>query len=100
MTADRQKRAANLRAAKRTLQLAQEVAKRAATRFTADTLHPRARENVRMRGMSQEELALDADMKRSYVSDLERGARNPSVRAVERLAAALKVGPDELLRRD
>ena len=54
----------------------------------------------KLRGMSQEELALDADMKRSYVSDLERGTRNPSVRALGRLAAALKVGPDELLRRD
>jgi transcriptional regulator with XRE-family HTH domain len=51
------------------------------------------------RGMSQEELALEAEMKRSYVSDMERGTRNPSIKAVARLAAALKVEPDVLLRR-
>lgn len=52
----------------------------------------------RRAGLSQEALALEADMKRSYVSDLERGTRNPSVRAVERLAAALGVPAWELLR--
>lgn len=58
--------------------------------------------NVRMlrtaKGLSQEELALDAGMKRSYLSDLERGTRNPSVRALGRLAHALQVDPRELLR--
>jgi transcriptional regulator with XRE-family HTH domain len=59
-------------------------------------------ENVRRlrkaKGLSQEELALEAGMKRSYVSDLERGTRNPSVRAVGRLATALGVEPGELLQ--
>lgn len=50
------------------------------------------------RRMSQEQLAFEADMKRSYVSDLERGTRNPSVRALGRLAAALGVEPPDLLR--
>jgi transcriptional regulator with XRE-family HTH domain len=50
------------------------------------------------KGMSQEELALEAGMKRSYLSDLERGTRNPSVRALGRLADALKVEPGELLK--
>ncbi|MDP3495097.1 MAG: helix-turn-helix transcriptional regulator, partial [Hyphomonadaceae bacterium] len=45
------------------------------------------------RGMSQEALALEAGMKRSYLSDLERGTRNPTVRAVGRLAMALDVAP-------
>lgn len=49
------------------------------------------------RGMSQEQLAFEAGMKRTYLSDLERGTRNPSVRAVGRLAAALGVSPAELL---
>ncbi len=49
-------------------------------------------------GLSQEELALEADMKRSYVSDLERGTRNPSVKAVGRLAKALGVEAWQLLR--
>ncbi len=52
----------------------------------------------KLRGMSQEALALDAEMKRSYLSDLERGTRNPSVRAVERLANALSVKPEDLVR--
>jgi transcriptional regulator with XRE-family HTH domain len=52
------------------------------------------------KGLSQEALALDAGMKRSYLSDLERGTRNPSVKALGRLAAALGVRPDELLKGD
>jgi transcriptional regulator with XRE-family HTH domain len=48
--------------------------------------------------LSQEELALEADMKRSYVSDLERGTRNPSVKALGRLAKALGVEAWQLLR--
>lgn len=36
-------------------------------------------------------------MKRSYVSDVERGTRNPSVRALGRLAEALDVSPARLL---
>lgn len=51
------------------------------------------------KGVSQEVLALDAGMKRSYVSDLERGTRNPTVRALGRLAEALQVEPCELLKR-
>jgi transcriptional regulator with XRE-family HTH domain len=50
------------------------------------------------KGISQEELALESGMKRSYVSDLERGTRNPSVRALGRLALALEIEPADLLR--
>jgi transcriptional regulator with XRE-family HTH domain len=56
------------------------------------------REARRQRGLSQEALALEADMKRSYLSDLERGTRNPSIRAIERLAAALGVEASSLLQ--
>jgi len=55
------------------------------------------RRHRKLKGMSQEQLALEADMERSYVSDLERGTRNPSVRALGRLADALGVAPHELL---
>ena len=59
-------------------------------------------ENVRTlrkeKGLSQEELAFQAGMKRSYLSDLERGTRNPSVRALGRLAEALQVHPTELIK--
>ena len=41
-------------------------------------------------GLSQEQLAFEADMHRTYISGIERGRRNPTVLIVERLAAALK----------
>lgn len=57
------------------------------------------REHRKRLGLSQERLALDADMKRSYVSDVERGTRNPSIKALARLAIALDVEPAILLTR-
>ena len=55
------------------------------------------RERLR-KGLSQEQLGFEADMKRSYVSDLERGVRNPSVKALGRLAKALGVDAADLIR--
>lgn len=49
--------------------------------------------------LTQEQLAAEAGMERSYVSDLERGTRNPSVAALGRLAEALQVEPHLLLMR-
>jgi transcriptional regulator with XRE-family HTH domain len=37
-------------------------------------------------------------LRRSYISDMERGARNPTLSAVERIAVALGVAPAELVR--
>lgn len=58
-------------------------------------------ENVRryrkQAAISQEELSLRTGIKRSYISDLERGTRNPTVKAVGRLAEALNVEPSSLL---
>ena len=55
------------------------------------------RERLRQ-GLTQDALAAEAGMSRSYLSDLERGLRNPSVHALGRLAMALKVEPDSLLK--
>jgi transcriptional regulator with XRE-family HTH domain len=41
------------------------------------------------RGISQEVLAVDASIDRTYVSRLERGLENPTVAVLERLAGAL-----------
>lgn len=49
------------------------------------------------RGVSQERLAFDAGVDRSYVGGLERGEMNPSVDVLERLAATLGVAVFELL---
>jgi CheY-like chemotaxis protein len=43
------------------------------------------------RGISQEELAGRAGLHRTYVSDIERGARNVSLESIEKLARALDV---------
>lgn len=50
------------------------------------------------RGWSQEEFADLAGLHRTYVSDLERGARNPTILVLERLAAALEMPAADLLR--
>jgi transcriptional regulator with XRE-family HTH domain len=42
-------------------------------------------------GLSQEHLAFQAGVARSYMSDVERGQRNPTVDIVGRIAAALGV---------
>ncbi|HEX3885415.1 MAG TPA: helix-turn-helix transcriptional regulator [Stellaceae bacterium] len=42
------------------------------------------------RGVSQENLAVDAGIDRTYISRLERGIENPTVAVLERLAAALE----------
>ena len=42
-------------------------------------------------GISQEELAHRAGLHRTYISDLERGARNPSIESIENLASALQI---------
>ncbi|RZI98563.1 MAG: XRE family transcriptional regulator [Brevundimonas sp.] len=43
------------------------------------------------KGWSQEELADQAELHRTYVSGVERGIRNPTVTVLDRLAKALKV---------
>lgn len=45
--------------------------------------------------ISQEALALDAGVDRTYVSGLERGLRNPSVDVLDRLAKQLSVKTSE-----
>jgi transcriptional regulator with XRE-family HTH domain len=50
------------------------------------------------RGLSQEVLAVDAEIDRTYVSRLERGLENPSVAVLERLAKALSANIEELFR--
>lgn len=51
----------------------------------------------RVTGLSQEELAHEADVHRTYISDLEREARNPTIVVVDRLARALGVKIGDLL---
>lgn len=51
----------------------------------------------RAKGLSQEGFAHEAGIHRTYVSDLERQARNPTIELVDRLARALGVTMGDLL---
>lgn len=48
-------------------------------------------------GWSQEDYADRAGVHRTYVSDIERGRRNPTITVVEKLAQPLGVSPGSLL---
>ncbi|MFK4385886.1 helix-turn-helix domain-containing protein [Bradyrhizobium sp. USDA 223] len=48
-------------------------------------------------GASQEELAFSAGVHRTYISQLERGLKSPSLETIFLLAHALGVKPTELL---
>ena len=50
------------------------------------------------RALSQEMLAVDAGIDRTYVSRLERGLENPTVTVLEKLARAFSSNIEELLR--
>jgi transcriptional regulator with XRE-family HTH domain len=48
-------------------------------------------------GLSQEDLALEAGLDRTYISQVERGKRNVTIIVLARIAGALKTTPDRLL---
>jgi transcriptional regulator with XRE-family HTH domain len=62
-----------------------------------EVLGANVRRYRKLAGISQEELSHRTGIKRSYISDLERGTRNPTVRAVGKLAKAFGIQPADLL---
>lgn len=64
-------------------------------------IQARLGQNVRRlreaKGWSQEDYADRAGIHRTYVSDIERGKRNPTVAVVEKLAKPLEVSAGTLL---
>jgi transcriptional regulator with XRE-family HTH domain len=60
-----------------------------------------AADNIRFirekRGLSQEALAFDADVARSYIGYVERGEKTLSIVILSKIAKALKVKPGLLL---
>ncbi|MFA5879451.1 MAG: helix-turn-helix transcriptional regulator [Candidatus Margulisiibacteriota bacterium] len=49
--------------------------------------------------LSQEKLALEADLDRTYISLLERKLRNPTLIALFSIAKALKIRPSEIINK-
>ena len=47
-------------------------------------------------GLSQEALALNAGVDRTYVSGIERGVRNPSLKYMQRLAGEMNITLDRV----
>ena len=50
------------------------------------------------KGLSQEKLALNADIDRTYIPSIEKGERNGSIVIAEKLAIALNVPISELFK--
>jgi len=54
------------------------------------------REIRKSKGITQEKVALDADLNRAYIGYIERGERKPSVETLEKIAKVLKIDLKEL----
>lgn len=68
---------------------------------SSETLRQVFARNVRLvranKDMSQEVMAAQAQLDRTFIGSLERGERNISIDNIERLAKAIDVPPHELL---
>ena len=62
------------------------------------SLGKRIRYLRKQRGLSQEDLALECEINRNYLSDLERGRRNPSLLILDKIANGLNVTLEELFK--
>ena len=51
------------------------------------------------RGLSQEELGFESGYHRTYISLLERGLKNPSLKTIFHLSQVLLVKPSDLVKR-
>jgi len=50
------------------------------------------------KGVSQERLALDANIDRTYIGDIERGTRNVSLDVIEKLSRYFDISISNLLK--
>ena len=57
------------------------------------------REIRKEQGISQEALALEADLQRNYISLIERGINQPTITTIFKLAAAIGVKPSAIVVR-
>ncbi|MFW6406726.1 helix-turn-helix domain-containing protein [Acinetobacter baumannii] len=59
----------------------------------------RLRELRKFKGISQERLALESGIGRSYLGEVERGKRNIALLNIYKLARALNIEPSQLLEK-
>jgi transcriptional regulator with XRE-family HTH domain len=65
-----------------------------------DTLAKNMRRFRAARGLSQEALAHDSGLNRTYLSGVERSERNVSIDNIARIASGLGIEPWKLLKND
>lgn len=58
----------------------------------------RIKELRRALGLSQEKLALKAEVDRTYLAGVEQGKRNPSIKSLEKILKALEVSFGEFFK--
>jgi transcriptional regulator with XRE-family HTH domain len=51
------------------------------------------------RGLSQEDVALGSELDRSYISEMERNLKSPSLTTIVKLSIVLEVTPDYLVKK-
>ena len=51
------------------------------------------------KGFSQEELGFESDHHRTYISQLERGLKSPTLKAIVKISAALGIKASDLIAR-
>ena len=56
------------------------------------------RNERKKKGLTQEQLALEADLRRTFISSVELGHKQPSITTIFKLASALNTQPSELLK--
>ena len=50
------------------------------------------------KGLTLEDLSFESNVNKNYLSDLERGNRNPTVKILERISLALDISLEELFK--
>ncbi len=49
------------------------------------------------RGWTQEDLSIKTKMSKTFIGDIERGQKSPTIISLEKIAKALRVKPSQLL---
>ena len=66
--------------------------------FTIKQFGANVRDLRKSRGFSQESFAHHVGLDRTYIGGIERGERNPGLKAILAIAQSLEVDPAELFR--